>query len=319
MVPLSRGNGGNRVNADKARLTNPHWHLFVDWCQARGLPPLPAAPETVADFLATVPAAESTKLVRARVIRRVHREAGVSLPAPEVEPETCWRTGEGWLGLEETLRRIPIAGWKVGLTGRRDAYLVVLTGQLRLTREQARAVTAADITVLPDGGLAVLGRRVPYTDDPVPCPACAVRRWLKILAIFDDHGRGSARSYLFAYKRDEEHECATEESVAGLGEMLLLPSIDRYGWLSEWAPMSARTISAILAYRQDAANWPADAEPEDVDDDEVGESRVDRQHLNLAELAELQDVMEARATAALKHSDDVIADTMGLLERVRSH
>lgn len=302
-----------------ARVGNPHWRLFTDWCAARGLTPLPTTPAFIADFLATVPAAPSTQIARVQAIRRAHKDAGEHLPMPTAEPESCWRVGEGWLDLAGTIGRAPVSGWTAGLAGRRDAFLAVLLGQLGFTRERARAVTAGDIAVLEDGGLAILGQRVPYADDPVPCPACAVRRWLKILTIFDDHGRASARSYLITYKPDGEHECGNEEPVGGLGDRPLLPAIDKYGWLSDWAPMSGRTISAILAYRQDASKWPVEPSVDDPSDREEGESREDYQRASMAELADLQDEMDARAALALKKSDQVIEDTLSMLARVRSH
>lgn len=310
-------NRGKRTISANASAKNPHWQLFADWCAARGLPPLPTTPAVIADFIATVPAAASTQEARVRAIRRVHREAGEPLAMPTAEPESSWRVGEGWLDLGETIARAPVAGWTAGFAGRRDAFLAVLVGQLGLSREQARAVTAQDIRVLPDGGLAIKGRRVPYTDDPVPCPACAVRRWLKILTIFDDHGRGSARSYLFTYKSDGEHECGSEEPVGGLGDRPLLPAIDKYGWLGDWAPMTGRTISAILAYRQDASRDRPDQRPVDKPASDQGETREDYQRASMAELAELQDEMESRAAKALKKSDDIIADTQAMLARVR--
>lgn len=311
-------NRGNRDNgANSAAASNPHWQLFADWCAARNLPPLPTTPAVIADFLANVPAAASTQAARVRAIRKAHEAAGEPLPMPTAEPESCWRVGEGWLDLAETIGRAPVAGWTAGLAGRRDAFLAVLVGQLGLSRERARAVTAQDIRVLPDGGLAILGQRVPYSDDPVPCPACAVRRWLKILTIFDDHGRSSARSYLFTYKPDGEHECGTEEPVGGLGDRPLLPAIDKYGWLGDWAPMTGRTISAVLAYRQDASREQPDPNLETKAPREEGEEREDYQRASMAELAELQDEMEARAAKALKKSTDAIAETEKLLARPR--
>lgn len=307
----------NRGNGTNAPTPNPHWQLFADWCAARGLTPLPTTPAVIADFLATVPAAASTQATRVRAIRSAHQAAGAPLPMPTAEPESCWRVGEGWLDLEETITRAPVAGWTAGLAGRRDAFLAVLVGQLGLSRERARSVTAQDIRVLPDGGLAIKGERVPYADDPVPCPACAVRRWLKILTIFDDHGRASARSYLFAYKPDGEHECGSEEAVGGLGDRPLLPAIDKYGWLGDWAPMTGRTISAILAYRQDASRELPDLNQEIKPARDEGEVREDYQRASMAELAELQDAMDARAAIALKHSDQIIADTMSMLAKVR--
>lgn len=44
----------------------------------------------------------------------------------------------------------------------------------------------------------------------------------------------------------------------GITVPALLPAIDRHRWLADWEPMSLRSISAVLAYRQDAAQFPHD-------------------------------------------------------------
>ncbi len=90
-------------------------------------------------------------------------------------------------------------GWPAGLSGRRDAFLIVLTEVLGYPHRAARQLSPADITE-PSAGPAgeavpcLQGRAVPGGGDPRACPACAVVRWLDILGVADGLGRGSAHT-----------------------------------------------------------------------------------------------------------------------------
>src|SRR3546814_11067706 len=56
------------------------WALFTDWCAAADHIALPAAPATLAQFIAENPAALSTQRRRITTVNTVHRAAGH--PAP---------------------------------------------------------------------------------------------------------------------------------------------------------------------------------------------------------------------------------------------
>ncbi|MCG2624452.1 hypothetical protein LVY72_21420 [Arthrobacter sp. I2-34] len=289
------------------------WSLFRDWCTAAGLDPLPTTAEAIAQFLREVPAAPATQAKRVQTIRRIHREAGAVLALPEPVAGRPWREGEGWLDLAGTLACCPVDGWTQGLAGRRDAFLAVLAGACGFTREQARAVVPADIRPDRDTGWMIRDVPLERTADPVGCPACAAARWLEVLGRLDGRGRASAQSCLTGY-RPGGHDCLEPPAPAALEVPTLLPAIDRYGWLADWAPLTARSISAILAYRQDASRQPAvDHGPPERE----GERREDYQRASMQELAEILDVLERKADEALRASDAVIADTHSMLGRIR--
>ncbi len=146
-------------------------------------------------------------------------------------------------------------GWPAGLTGRRDAFLVVLTEVLGYTHRGARGLRPADITVSTCGPAGesvpwLAGRRVPSGGDPRSCPACALARWLDILGVADGLGRGSARTALTAADAPtpaSPHQHNPTEPARWLGAAVLLPAIDRHGWLDDYRPITCRTIRTRLA------------------------------------------------------------------------
>jgi len=288
------------------------WAIFRDWCTAAGLPALPTTADVIAEFFREVPAAPATRAKRLQVIRRVHRETGEILALPVTVPE-LWRDGDGWLDLTETLTRCPVNGWTAGLAGRRDGYLAVLAGACRFTREQARSVGVREIGQDREGNWDIRGMLLARTGDPAGCPACAVARWLQTLIRWEDQGRASVRSWLTGYWPDGGHACLEPSGHGGLDLPTLLPGIDKHGWLADWAPVTARTVSAILAHRQDASRQPG-PEPNAPRLWET-EVREDYQRRSLEELAGILDLLDAKAAEALRESDAIIEETRAMLER----
>jgi hypothetical protein len=293
---------------------SPLWVLFQDWCTAAGLPALPTTAEVIARFFEEVPAAPATRAKRVQAIRRVHRQAGEALALPVTVPGSPWREGDGWLELTATLTHCPVYGWPSGLAGRRDAYLAVLAGACSLTREQARTTAVADIGRDRQGNWSVRGIPVTRTEDPDGCPACALARWLQVMILWKERGRATVCTWLADHCPDGTHVCRKAFEHPGLPpETVLLPAIDKHGWLADWEPLSVRTVSAILAYRQDASRHSI---PEtDMRPEREGQIREDYQRASLDELAGILDLLDAKATEALAESDAAIEDSLAMLKR----
>ncbi len=156
-------------------------------------------------------------------------------------------------------------GWPAGLTGRRDAFLIVLTESLGYSNRAARGLSPADITE-PTCGLGgeslpcLQGQAVPGCGDPRSCPACAVVRWLDILGVADGLGRGSARTALTAADAPtpaSPHQHTGSGPARWRGAAVLLPAIDRHGWLDDYRPLSTCTIRARLALASGRASAAA--------------------------------------------------------------
>lgn len=120
-----------------------------------------------------------------------------------------------------------------------------------MSRDRARLIGPDAIDFDP---LRIDGRPVPASAEASSCPACAVIRWLGALGMSLEWGPGMVRAALIRQKTaPPAHVCRGEpRSSAWRSAWTLLPGIDQHGWLDEHHPLSARTVSAVLARRQAA-------------------------------------------------------------------
>ena len=143
------------------------WRRFAAWCEAQGYPSLPAAPETVAAYLAERAdggrAPASIRLDRA-AIRAAHRD--ISLPSPTEHP--------GVANVTRGLTRATAAGGRTprrGPSGRLESKAaarqrgnvdIALASTMRdglLRRSEAAALTWGDVELRADGTGRLLIRR----------------------------------------------------------------------------------------------------------------------------------------------------------------
>lgn len=245
---------------DSSTQLEAHWDRFVAWCTTTGHEPLPAAPATVAQFLTRFPAGASTQRLRRRAIRAHHLAAGLADPIPTVPPRV-WPRPEApdHTAVGEVLAVIPKYRYPIGLRGRRDAFLIDLLGVLRLTRQQAQAITADDVAVTSI--VRIRGTVVPSADDPAACAACAVTRWLRIVGPVWAGFRGDVIGVLDPTKGNlNQHDC--EQPLPGQwrrAEQLLLP-LDVHGWARTGVTLSGRSMTSIIPTRRAAAAHETDRE-----------------------------------------------------------
>jgi hypothetical protein len=117
-----RGRAVVTVTTDAAALKDRDWLLFVDFCAAGEREALPASVSTIAEFMYLVPVGESAAGRRQRAIRRAHAAAGQHV----VSPFTRRKRREPAPGIGA----FPTTRFPVGLRGRRDAFIVLLIGEL---------------------------------------------------------------------------------------------------------------------------------------------------------------------------------------------
>ncbi len=216
------------------------WGLFCDYTSATDQPALPTTVAALTGFLAALPARPAT--MARRVARSPPRTAAPAICSPAPTP--------GLLMIAACATR----GWPAGLTGRRDAFLIVLTEILGYPHRAARQLRTADIaepTTGPPGESVpcLQGRPVPSSGDPRTCPACALVRWVDILGVADGLGRGSTRMALAvadAPTPTGPHQHTPTEPARWRGAAVLLPAVDRHGWLDDYRPISTRTIRTRL-------------------------------------------------------------------------
>lgn len=226
------------------------WVLFQDWCRAAELACLPAAPSTLALFLAEHPAAASTQRARVTAINWHHDHAG--LPAPgrsdTIRDVLDARRADRLRLVSELIwqriPRVPAEGWPKGLFGRRDAALLLLAAGgmplQQISRLQRRHITCDDETLVVDNG-RYRYRIDPQHGDSDLTPAAVYRRWAQVLAFADRHP--STRTLATQLTRGHLPDIADDQSRDGL----VFSSIDRWGYLPlPPQPLTAASIAAIV-------------------------------------------------------------------------
>jgi site-specific recombinase XerC len=183
-----------RLAPETARLYAADWSAFTTWCQAAGLAPLPATPETVAAFLAATGENSAGALGRrAAAIADRHREAGFLSPAADPTVRKILSAARRAATPRRPLppspaRLVRMAAVCPGdLAGLRDRALLLLAASglgraalVGLDAEQLRFSAAA--IELPDPGVGSrngsLRRAIPCGATLATCPVQALRDWL---------------------------------------------------------------------------------------------------------------------------------------------
>jgi hypothetical protein len=297
------------------------WSLFCDYTAATGQPTLPTTVTALTRFLAEVPARASTQARRIAAIAAAHRNTG-HLP---IRPEPANQSPPELAGgptVTDLIMACPTRGWPHGFTGRRDAYLLVLVGALKLPHSQARLITPADLTTKTTGSAtgaisqqwSVRGREVRVTGDPRCCPTCVLVRWLEILGIADGLGRGSARMHLSAAHATiatDPHRHAIADTPRWRACAQLLPAIDRHGWIDDFQPLSLRAIHTRLTRATTRARFarpPADrSDAPNTLATTSGNGGANHHFDNLDEVLALLDKVAADADALNAHINTLLA------------
>ncbi|MGB3676801.1 MAG: hypothetical protein WA988_20420 [Candidatus Nanopelagicales bacterium] len=306
------------------------WALFTDWCAAADLPPLPADPLTVAQFITENPAALPTQRRRVTTINAVHRAAEHPTPgsAESIRRTLNHARAQRFSLLAATaadvIDQLPSTGWTAGLFGRRDALLLLLAAD-GLSFGQISDLRRADLRV--DGETLVLDVTHSITVDPLTArsslaPAQVYRRWLQILE-FQDR---APSTHLLASRLDTDTlpidylpRAMTDELVEQQQQSApLFTPIDRWGHTPfARSPLSAHSIARIVEAHisgrspghrphQRLSHSDERAEtfsPEVILDYRYYESGLQARrtaHASLADVQETLDDVEARADEILK-------------------
>jgi len=183
------------------------WTRFEDWCAAAGLASFPAAPETVALYIAALaekhrPATISRAMA---AIAARHRAAGLDSPASIRHGAIA----AVWQGIKRTHgtaqeQKAPVLvenlramcrTLRPGVIGIRDRALLLVGFAGAFRRSELVALDFEDVQFTGDGLVILLrrsktdqegeGRRVglPYGSNPETCPVRALRAWIEASAI----------------------------------------------------------------------------------------------------------------------------------------
>ena len=196
------------ARAEKAEATRRAYRsdfaLFRAWCEAKRVPALPAAPETVAAFLAAE-ASRGTKVStigrRLAAIRYAHKLVGHEPPTNAEAVKATLRGIRRTAG-SAPARKAPATADKVlamvdkagtDLKGLRDRALLLLGFAGAFRRSELVALDIADLQFC-EGGLRIIirksktdqegqGATIAIARGSVACPVDAVRVWIKAAGI----------------------------------------------------------------------------------------------------------------------------------------
>ncbi len=193
------------VRAAKAERTQRayrvDWQDFASWCEGHGLTALPAAPETVALYLADLAGKRKASTLSRRLvsISQAHKAAGHDSPTASALVRTTWagikrthgtaRQGKAPAVTEDI--RVMVATLGDTLIGKRDRGLLLMGFAGAFRRGELVALDVADVDLTREGLVVTLRRSktdqegqgtkkgIPYGSNPATCPVRALRAWLE--------------------------------------------------------------------------------------------------------------------------------------------
>jgi site-specific recombinase XerD len=195
------------AKAEKAPSTRKAYgtdfRLFSEWCEARGVSALPAAPETVAAYLAANASTSKASTLGRRVaaIRYAHKLAGLPLPTDAEGVKATMRGIRRTYGSARVRKAPAVAGKMLGmvatapdkLAGLRDRALLLVGFGGALRRSELVALDVADVAETETGLLVTIrssktdqerqGATIAIARGDVACPVKALRVWLDAAGI----------------------------------------------------------------------------------------------------------------------------------------
>jgi len=199
------------------------WKTFQQWCERAGVSCLPAAPETVALYIADLAESHKPATVSRRMaaIAAAHKACGHQSPASMRHGAVAavWQGIKRTHGTAQNAKapvlvddlRAMVQKLRPGLIGTRDRALLLVGFAGAFRRSELVALDLEDVQFASDGLVVTLrrsktdqegeGRKVgiPYGSNPDTCPVRALRSWLDAAGIESglcsgqSHGTGGSR------------------------------------------------------------------------------------------------------------------------------
>ncbi|MEN9936567.1 MAG: hypothetical protein RLZZ387_3146 [Chloroflexota bacterium] len=192
-------------SAATRRAYQADWRDFSRWCEARALPHLPAAPVTVAAYLAESAARLKPSTLQRRLasISQAHQLAGHPSPTRDEQVRTVLKGIRRVRGTAPAQKaaagtevvRALVAALGDDLAGLRDRALLLVGFAGAFRRSELVALDAADVTFAPEGMLLRLRRSktdqegrgetkgIPLGKNAGTCPVRALQAWVRAAAI----------------------------------------------------------------------------------------------------------------------------------------
>jgi hypothetical protein len=163
-------------------------------------------------------------------------------------------------------------------------------------------VAQEDVQLFPR--LSIRRRPVPKVDSPAECPACAVTRWLRVLAAAHAGLQNDVRDLVRpTADADDLHDCLVGLGGRWRSATVMLPSIDRRGWLA-LTPLSARAISSVVKARLAVG--------------ELARAAYVAPAATMSKLTDGFDDVDERAAAMMLRLQAIVDDGADLLDHMRA-
>lgn len=313
--------------------------IYLDWCRAQGLEPWPLERSRLDRFACDVPLGETTtrrrrQQITAYAMAQGHPVTQVCSPSPRQVPRV--RAARADVpNLPRALRRIEVAGFPGGYRGRRDAWLLVLTQHVQLTRAQAVRVVPTDVIRGGDepgpAGWTICGVPLDRTPDPITCLRCVTTRWLRVAHDEFAWSRSVVRERMPSTPTEPPpgpiskaavlegtglegtgHDCIRPLPAGWRNVRVLAPAIDRHGWAGQsgccgrasgaLAPMTPRALTSVLSRRRSdlaSSEPPVSPEPQSAAPQRDGVRFDETTFARLDAICARADVLNARVAEAI--------------------
>jgi site-specific recombinase XerD len=193
------------IRASKAENTlrgyQSDWRHFCAWCEAHGLSPLPASPETVAAYIAECAGRLKVGSIQRRLnaIAEAHKAVGLESPTHNAIVANTMKGIRRTLGTAANQKaptltddiRAMVDATDAGLIGLRDRALILLGFAGAFRRSELIGLDIEDCAFSKDGLTITLrrskvdqqgvGRKigVPYGANPETCPVRVLQGWME--------------------------------------------------------------------------------------------------------------------------------------------
>jgi site-specific recombinase XerD len=181
------------------------WRAFCSWCESHGACPLPAAPETVAAYIAECAGRLKVGTIHRRLnsIAEAHKATGLDSPTSVGMVRNTLKGIRRVLGtaarpkaptLTDDIRAM-VDATDAGLIGARDRALVLLGFAGAFRRSELVGLDITDCAFGKDGLTVTLrrsktdqdgaGRKIgiPYGSNPETCPVRTIQAWIEQAAL----------------------------------------------------------------------------------------------------------------------------------------
>ena len=191
----------SRSPATKRAYTHD-WQHFQTWCSDNQYSSLPATPETVANYLATLAdqgRAVATLTRRIAAISQAHQLAGHPSPTRDERVRTVMKGIKRTIGVAQTQKapatievlRVLIEQVREGLLGTRDRALLLVGFAGAFRRSELVSLDVGDVVFMPAGMVITLRqsktdqekegvkKAIPCGVFPATCPVRSLQAWIR--------------------------------------------------------------------------------------------------------------------------------------------